>query len=210
MINISVKVNSINKLNKHIQYVEKLAKMKTDIRFQKEIQDRVLETVNRITEQRLVGGTTNDDAISEYKKNHKIRPLIDKNNEEIGFELYNDTKVPANVNGVQNDISNYPEGMFSVALAFEYGVGIVGSNTSNPNAWKYNINTYNQDKSNNYGAGYLFGWYLPKDVANEYGINGEYGGYQGFEIYRYTAKEIETMLPKWVNDYFRKYGGVSQ
>ena len=184
MINISVKVNSINKLNKHIQYVEKLAKMKTDVRFQKYIQDRVLYTVNRITEQRLVGGTTNDAEIELYKDSNQIRETND------GFILFNDASIPANA----KDPSTYPNEEFPIALAFEYGVGIIGSNTTNPNAWQYNVKGYN------------FGWYY-QDEDGEYKIT---GGYQGFEIYRYTAKEIETMLPKWVNDYFRKYGGVSQ
>ena len=183
MINFNVKVNSINKLNKHIQYVERLAKMKTDIQFQKYIQDRALETVNRITEQRLVGGTTNDAELELYRDSNQIRETSD------GFILFNDASIPANA----KDPSTYPEEQFPIALAFEYGVGIIGSNTTNPNAWEYNVNNYN------------FGWYY-KDEDGLYKMT---GGYQGFEIYRYTAKEIESSLSKWVNDYYMKYGGVS-
>ena len=184
MLDISVKVNSIKKLDKHINYVEKLAKMKTDIRFQKYIQDRALETVNRITEQRLVGGTTNDAEIELYRDSNQIRETSD------GFILFNDASIPANA----KDPSTYPDEQFPIALAFEYGVGIIGSNTANPNAWEYNVNNYN------------FGWYY-QDEDGKYKIT---GGYQGFEIYRYTAEEIKAMLPKWVNDYFKRYGGASQ
>ena len=184
MINISVNVNSINKLNKHIEYVKRLADMKTDIQFQKYIQERALETVNKVTEQRLIGGTTNDAEIELYKNSNQIRETSD------GFILFNDASIPANT----KKIDNYPNGEFPIALAFEYGVGIIGSNTTNPNAWEYNVNNYN------------FGWYY-QDEDGKYKIT---GGYQGFEIYRYTAEEIKAMLPKWVNDYFKKYGGVSQ
>lgn len=185
MLNISVKVNSISKLNKYINYVNKLAQMKTDTRFQKYIQEKALYTVNRITEQRLVGGTTNDAEIELYKDSNQIRETSD------GFILFNDASIPANA----KDTSNYPNGEFPIALAFEYGVGIIGSNTDNPNAWEYNVNNYN------------FGWYYWDDEEQKYAIT---GGYQGFEIYRYALREIQTMLPKWVNDYFKQYGGASQ
>ena len=184
MLNISTKVDSISKLDEYIKYVDKLAQMKTDIKFQKYIQEKVLYTVNRITDQRLIGGTTNDAEIELYKDSNQIRETSD------GFILFNDASIPANT----KDPSNYPNEEFPIALAFEYGVGIIGSNNDNPNAWEYNVNNYN------------FGWYY-QDEDGEYKFT---GGYQGFEIYRYTAEEIKSMLPKWVNDYFKKYGGASQ
>ena len=185
MLNITTNIQGLKELQKHIDFVEGMLKMKTDINFQKYMQNKVLETVRRITDERLIGGTTNDDAISLYRENHKIRE------EQQGFILYNDTMIPADVNGVQNDIENYPDGMFCVALAFEYGVGIIGENTpSNENAWAYNLQGYN------------FGWYLPKSVAGESGI--QTAGYMGFEIYRYTAEEVKQNLEKWVEEYYRK------
>ena len=189
MLKVNCEINGLDKLNNEIEYLKKIMQMKVDKSFQKFIQGKVLETVKRITQERLVGGTTNDDAIEEYKNNHKIRE------EEEGFILYNDTQIPAEVNGVQNDIENYPNGMFSIALAFEYGVGIVGQNTlGSENAWPYNVQGYN------------FGWILPHNVTGEYGV--QTAGYMGFGIYRYTRIEVEKNLPKWVNEYFS--GGKSK
>ena len=199
MLNITINTQGLDKLQNQIDFVEKMVSMKTDIEFQNFIKDKVLKLAETVTDQYLTNGTTNDEYISEYRKNHKIR------NEDNGFVLYNDTKIPANVKGIQNDISNYPEGMFSIAMAFEYGVGIVGMSTNNPNAWEYNINTFKQLETN-YGKGYLFGWILPKEVAEKYGIprGQEYAGYQGFEIYRHIAEEVKQNLNSWVKEYYRK------
>ena len=91
-------------------------------------------------------------------------------------------------------MENYPNGEFSIALAFEYGVGIIGMNTDfDPEKytpWDYNIQDYN------------FGWILPKDVFDR--PNLLYGGYQGFEIYRYTAEQIMLNLKGWVETYLYK------
>lgn len=177
MLNVQRKVDGLKDLEKYTLYIERLSTMKTDINFQKYIQQKCMEALERIMNIRLVGGTTNDDAISIYRSSNHI--IEDVN----GFIIYNDAKIPANA----KDTSGYPDDQFSIALAFEYGVGIIGQNTNNPNAWNYNINNYN------------FGWYF-KDSD---GVYKQTGGYQGFEIYRYTAEEIKAQLPKWVNDYYK-------
>ena len=185
MLSIKADIQGIKKLQQQIDFVDKMLKMKTDSEFQKFIQGKVLETVKRVTNERLVGGTTNDDSIELYKSNHKIRE------EQEGFVLYNDTMIPAEVKGVQNSIENYPNGMFSIALAFEYGVGIIGESTSSSSPkWVHNL------------QGYYFGWYLPQSVAGESEI--QTAGYQGFEIYRYTAEEVKKNLKSWVQEYYRK------
>ena len=185
MLKTNVDIQGLNELQNHIDFVEKMITMKTDPDFQKFIQEKVLETANRVTEERLIGGTTNDEAIETYKSNHKIREEVE------GFILYNDTQIPAEANGVQNSIDNYPDGMFNVALAFEYGVGIIGESTgSNENAWAFNL------------QGYYFGWYLPKSVTGEVGM--QTAGYAGFEIYRNIALEVKEQLNSWVKEYFRK------
>ena len=179
MLKIDIDIQGLEELDKHIKFVEQMAQMKTDSKFQKFIQNKVLETVNRITQERLVGGTTNDYAIADYASNHKIREY------DEGFILYNNTVVPANA----KDTSGYPDGNFSVALAFEYGVGIIGQNTpNNDNAWAYNVNNYN------------FGWWF----QNEDGDYQETAGYMGFEIYRYTAIECQNKMSEWVKEYFKE------
>lgn len=183
MFKVSTNIDSIEKINKHLNLAKSIQNMKNDKEFQQYIQSKAMQTLEDVMNARLVGGTTNDDSITLYKNSNYIQILED------GFIIYNNAKIPANVKGVQNDISNYPNGEFSIALAFEYGVGIIGISTDNPKSWEKNVNNYN------------FGWYLPKEVFGETGI--QTAGYKGFEIYRYTAIEIQKQLPKWVNDYYR-------
>ena len=204
MLNIKVNVDSLEKLQKYINFVESMNKMKTDKDFQNHIKIKCWETLDKIMNNRLIG-TTNDESIGIYRTSNHIKDTDD------GFIIYNDAKIPANVKGRQNDVSNYPEGMFNLALAFEYGVGIVGMSTNNPNAWEYNINTFKQLETN-YGKGYNFGWILPKEVAEKYGIpqGQEFAGYRGLEIYRYTAEEIQKQLKSWIIEYKNKKGGVSE
>ena len=183
----SVKVDSLEKLKNYIEYVQKFSTMKTDTEFQKYIQNKFLETVNKITDQRLIGGTTDDEYIEEYKYRHKIKETSD------GFILYNDTVLPVEMLPVsEKTANNYPNG-FSIALAFEYGVGIVGQNDAKVGAWDYNVNNWN------------FAWHYKKD-----GQTYSTYGYHGFEIYRYTKEEIENNLQKWIVEYKKKDGGASQ
>ena len=188
MFKPKIDIENLDALTDHLDFVEKMLNMKTDVKFQEFIKEKVLDLADLVTNEKLVGGTTNDDAIDLYKSSHQIRDF------EEGFILYNDAKIDANVAGSQNNIQNYPNGQFCVALAFEYGVGLVGERTASENAWAYNLN------------GYYFGWFLPKEVAQANGIPTwqEYGGYEGFEIYRNIADRVTTNLPKWVKEYYKK------
>lgn len=179
MFSVNTDVTNLEALKNQLDFVEKMLKMKTDSAFQDFIKDKVLKLADKVTNERLIGGTTNDDAIAEYKKNHKIRDY------EEGFILYNNTTIPANA----TDISGYENG-FAVALAFEYGVGIVGQeNTNNEHAWAYDVN--------NHG---LSGWvFVYEDGSWE-----RTRGYAGFEIYRHIAEEIKQNLTNWVKEYYKK------
>lgn len=179
MLNYSFKVDNLEGLEKYKEYVKNLSQMISDNKFQRFIQEKCLETVKKVTEQRLVGGTTDDEMIQEYKTRHKIRNFAN------GFVLYNDTTLPASMLSTKHP-EDYPNG-FSIALAFEYGVGIVGQNNPVAGAWEYNLKDYN------------FGWYYQK-----YNESYHTYGYSGFEIYRYTAVEIEKLLPSWVKEYMQK------
>lgn len=182
---ISVDVKGIEKLEKHIDYVTKMLQMKTDKSFQKYIQNKVLETVKEVATNRLaLSETTNYEWIEEYQKNHKIREV------EGGFELYNNFTIPANMLSISERESyrknemTYDEG-FNIALAFEYGVGIVGQQHPKKGAWEYNINNHTTD------------WWYSK-----YGVSYKTKGYEGAEVYRYTAIEVEKRLKSWVKEYF--------
>lgn len=185
---ISVEVNGMEQLTNHINRVKRMSKMRQDVSFQNYIKNKCWQTLQQVIGERLNGGTTNDEAISIYIAGNHIEDITG------GFIIYNDARIPAEVNGVQNTIENYPNGEFNIALAFEYGVGIIGQNTDyDPNfytPWDYNVKGYN------------FGWYLPKSVTGETGV--QTGGYMGFEIYRYTADRITKNLNKWIDEYFRK------
>lgn len=187
MLNIKGKVDNLDGLKDYIDFVEKFKQMSTSKEFQEYIKEKCIKTLEKVMNERL-GGTTNDDSIEVYRNSNYI---VDT---PTGFEIRNNAKIPVNVSGKQNSIVNYDGGMFNLALAFEYGVGIVGMSTNNPNAWEYNVNNYN------------FGWKLPSEVADKYGIpRGEdFGGYRGLEIYRYTAYEINANLKKWIKEYESK------
>lgn len=185
MFKIETNVDSIKKIDKQIEYVNRMIKMKEDNNFQNFIKQKCMQTLKSYIDGFLIAGsTTNDDSIEIYRTSNHIEDIQD------GFVIYNNAKIPANVFGKQNNASNYENGMFNLALAFEYGVGVIGIETRNPNAWQYNVNNYES------------GWYLPKNVLGKAGI--KYEGYKGFEIYRMTAIDIERSLPKWVREYFSK------
>lgn len=179
MLKVKVDVKGLKELDKHIELVNKMLKMKTDKDFQTFIQNKCMGTLEKVMNERLTGGTTNDEAISLYRSSNHLQE------EEDGFIIYNDAKIPAISSGL------YPNGQFSIALAFEYGVGITGQGTYENDyfqPWEYNVNNYN------------FGWFYPTG-------DGSYSttyGYMGFEIYRYTIIDIQKNLNSWVEEYFRK------
>lgn len=170
MFKIKVEMKGLDKLDKHIDYVNKMLKMKTDEKFQKFIQDKCMQTLKKVMNERL---TFFGQTVENYKANNFIQEEPD------GFIIYNHTMVETNSEGYG--------GEFSIALAFEYGTGIVGAENPKENAWAYNIN------------GHKSRWVYFKNEQFWWTK-----GYEGFEIYRYTAIEIEKNLSKWVNEYYRK------
>lgn len=174
-LNPKVNVKGLKELKEYIEFVKKFSTMKTDRQFQKYIQNKFLETVNRIASDRLSGGILSQ----EYISNNKIREFDD------GFILYNDTMVATESEGY--------DGQFSIALAFEYGTGIVGQNHPKANAWAYNINQHEK------------GWIYYADGSYHFTQ-----GFEGFEIYRFTKEEVERNLNDWVMKYKKADGGVSQ
>lgn len=193
MLKVNCEIKGLKELESKIEYIKRLSQMKIDKAFQKFIQDKVMQALNKVMEERLTDDTTNNEYIEEYKLRNKIRE------EDDGFVLYNDFTIPAilstkntqNQNREQGLVRNYDNG-FSIALAFEYGVGIVGQENPVEGAWEYNVNNYEN------------GWYY-KSVSGEVFPT---KGYKGMQIYRYTKIEVENNLPKWVKEYFD--GGTSK
>ena len=174
-------IKNKQQLDSVYSFVVKILKIDKDEKFQKFMQEKALETVRRVSDELLIGGTTDDEYIEEYKSRHKIQETSD------GFVLYNDTVIPPSMLPISEaNAQNYPNG-FSIALAFEYGIGIVGENSPKPNAWEYNVNNWN------------FAWHYKKyeELYSTY-------GYEGFQIYYTTANEIKKNLTTWLDEYMRK------
>lgn len=186
MFNVKIDVDGLEEFKKYIEYVKSMNDMKIDKNFQKFIQNKCLEVVKKQSDLRINSNTTDAEYIDEYKSRHKIRETND------GFILYNDTILPTELLPVsQRNANNYPNG-FSIALAFEYGIGIVGQNSAKEGAWEYNVNNWN------------FAWQYEK-----YGEKYSTYGYEGFEVYRFTAEEISKSLKDWVMEYKKNNkGGV--
>jgi hypothetical protein len=170
MLKINMNVKGLKEFEKYVDFVNKMANMKNDVTFQKFIQDKCMKTLNKVMDERISfsGGT-----VDAYKNNNKIEEFSD------GFILYNHTVVDATSEGYG--------GIFSIALAFEYGTGIVGEEHPKANAWGYNLNKYEK------------GW--------SYFKNGSFhftAGYEGFEVFRFTADEITKNLKNWVYEYYSK------
>lgn len=198
MINGTIEVSGLEKLQEHIDYVKKLKQMKFDKKFQQEMQKKCLAVIQEIASRRLNASTvTNKDDIEAYNNNHKIREVSDK-----GFVIYNDYTII-------KPTTHHSEGYaFSVALAFEYGTGIVGAGSVNaPASYKYNVN----DNHVIYNNEEIEGWWLSinKNNGNPTFGESESGkavitrGYEGLEIYRFSAIEIQKQLPTWVKEYYK-------
>jgi len=186
MINTKFRIDNFNLIQKQLDNVRKIFNSNAFINF---LKPKFLETLNETINERLVStstgeqaGVTNSEYFDEYKANNKFLDIKD------GFILYNDTVIPQSNLTIQDKrkLANYPNG-FSIALAFEFGVGIVGQNAPVEGAWQYNVNNYN------------FYWTFKKNgqVYSTY-------GYQGMEIYRFTVVKINNNMKKWINEYFSK------
>lgn len=172
------KLDKICNITNNIQEIETFKNAK----FQRYIIRKVRKVLNEVMEQRFnTQTTTNDYAISTYKRNNHIK-LTDN-----GFILYNGAMIPVSA----KDKSTYPQGKFPLALAFEYGVGIVGEGTYDGKyftPWEYNVNNYN------------FGWYY----TDENGVKQHTYGYEGYEIYRFVADRINKEIHEWVLSYIMR------
>lgn len=204
MLQTDINIDNLKGLETYVKYVDRLLSIKDDKHFQKYFQDKFLETVNKVANAKIRFDTTQDlNDINLYLNSNKIEETSD------GFILYNDAKIPADkYNTLPFDTSGYPSGQFSLALAFEYGTGIVAvgaydtSDEKGFKPWDYNavgISKAPYHKSQR--------WYLPKNVYGESHI--WIKGYKGFEVYRFTYEEIKNSMRDWLDDYFAKYGGVS-
>ena len=180
MLTVTTTINGLNNLQKEIDKVQKLMSFQSDSNYKSFLQEKIMQTLNEVMSERL-SGTTNSEYIEEYKRRNQFRDI------ENGFVLYNDFTIPAVLSTKSTKTRDYSKG-FSIALAFEYGVGIVGAENPKQGAWNYNINQYEK------------GWYY-KTTSGEILWT---RGYEGLEIYRYTKDRIEKNMGSWINEYLKK------
>lgn len=177
MTNILVTIEGLNNIDKMLN---QLQNNKTNSEINEYLKNKVLNAYIDIMNQSLSGGTSNDRYISLYKSSYHVEDT--KN----GFILYNDANIPQQEVNAKNKQS-YPKG-FSIAMAFEYGVGIVGVSTGNTNSWEYNIHKYKD------------GW----KYIDENGVEQFTAGHLGFEIFRKTVEQVNRDLDKWIKEYYGK------
>lgn len=193
MIEAQININSFKELDNYISKVDLSTFNNKD--FLDFLKKKSMEALDQTINERLKGGTNNDEEISLYINSNHIVDTAD------GFLMYNDAKIPADkYNTIPFDTSGYPGGMFSVALAFEYGVGVSGkSEYGVKHGYVYN----NLSKTKSSGHKRLqTEWYLPKMVYGKSGM--KTSGYQGFEIYRFTAEKIKRNLNNWIKEYQKR------
>ena len=198
MFKIDINIDSLKKLDKHIEIVNRMLKMKTDKHFQDYIKQKCLDEVKSYAELRLrENTTTNADLKDAYINGIFIRDTSD------GFEIVSDLTV-------EKPTTRHSSGYtFSVSMAFEYGTGIIGMGSADaPSGYRYNINE-NQVKINDE---LVDGWWIPASKAGNSMTFGESKsgsavvtqGYEGMEIFRFAGANINQKLPQWVKTYFKE------
>ena len=108
MINVKVDVKGLKELENTIKKIDSLIQLQKNVNMQTWFQEKCLETVNEVAKRRV---TFTGETVDRYLANNKLEKL------ENGFVIYNDTYVESN--------SKEFGGKFSIALAFEYGTGLL-------------------------------------------------------------------------------------
>ena len=189
---IDIDIQGLDKLQQEINRLEKLVKLQENISIR--LAEEMLKIVNKVARQRInLVNTSNDDLKSQYLANNKY--MIDGKT----ITLYNDLTIDSPESKVSGAYR------FCVALAFEYGTGIIGAENPKLGAWAYDIN-----KENNRAiidGKTLEGWWIPKSKAGNVNVIAEsksgkavvVQGYEGMEIYRFAREEIINQLPKIID-----------
>lgn len=196
MLKINSSVQNLDKLEQQIKRVDKLLELQKDQSLLCEkLATQMLKILNQVAKQRInLIPTSNDDLKGSYLNNNKYR--IEGNT----IILYNDLCVVSPASKISDEYT------FCVALAFEYGTGVIGKENPKIGAWSYDVNSGRNRAFIN--GEQLDGWWLPKEKAGGVKILAEskngnavvVQGYEGMEIYRFAREEIVKQLPKIIND----------
>lgn len=197
MLDIQIDIKKFKKFENIYEKVKNYATLSKTVRFQEFLKSKVIETLNYVINRNIDAlNTTNPEEVDLYLNSNHIVDTSD------GFILYNDAKIPADkYNMLPFDTSGYPNGEFSIALAFEYGIGIIGQGSYNNGyftPWTYN----NTDSSKRRDKSHSPYWYLPKNVTGLSGILTQ--GYGGVQIYGDVARIVNNSISKWTCEFIEK------
>lgn len=199
MLQVKLSVDSLSKLDNHIKKVKKIIEMQQSDEFRYFIKNKCLNEVKSYARSRLKG-TTNEEYYQRYIDEIFIR---DYKNPTKGFEIVSNLTI-------EKPTTRHSAGYtFSISMAFEYGTGIVGIGSSDaPSSYQYNVN----NNKVNINDEEVEGWWIPKDLASDSITWGESKsgsavvtrGYEGMEIFRFSAVNIQQKLPSWIEEYYMK------
>lgn len=196
MFKINTTIQGLDKLQKEINRLEKLIKTENNINLlNQKLAIKMLEIVNEVANNRIMLlSSTNEEEKSKYLNNNKYR--IEGNT----IVLYNDLCILSPKSKVSGSY------LFCVALAFEYGTGVIGKQNPKLGAWQYDINSEKNraivdDEK-------LDGWWIPIEkvgkveplATSKSGKSVVVQGYEGVEIYRFAREEIIKRLPTIMNE----------
>ena len=191
MLSISTNIQGLDKLQKEITRLEKIVKLqKEKTMLNERLAQEMVKIVRNVAIQRLsLVPTSNEEYKNMYFSNNKYRI---KGNKII---IYNDLCFVSPKSKVSDEF------MFCIALAFEYGTGVIGKENPKIGAWAYDVN---KDKNRAFIDGkQLDGWWIPAEQAgsvptlatSKSGKAVVVQGYEGMEIYRFAQEEIIKQLP---------------
>ena len=191
MLSISTNVQGLEKLQKELTRIEKIVKLQNDKAMLNErLAQEMVKIVRNVAIQRLsLVSTSNEEYKNMYLSNNKYR--IDGNK----IIIYNDLCIVSPKSKVSDEY------IFCIALAFEYGTGVIGKENPKVGAWAYDVN---KDKNRAFIDGkQLEGWWIPAEQAggvptlatSKSGKAVVVQGYEGMEIYRFAQEEIIKQLP---------------
>lgn len=196
MLKINTNIQGLDKLNKQIERLDKLIELqKNQSMLNIKLAQKMLDIVNNVARQRInLVPTSNDELKDEYLNNNKFRIEGDT------IIIYNDLCIISPQSKVSDEYT------FCVALAFEYGTGVIGKENPKVGAWNYDVNSENNRAF--IDGEKLDGWWIPKSKAGGVNTLAEsrsgnavvVQGYEGMEIYRFAREEIIKQLPKLIND----------
>ena len=176
MITFSTKVDNLDAIDRVLNKVSIISNIQDNRDYFDFIKKKVEATLKEVINERLSAFDDNDNLYAEsvYRASNHFKDT------ENGFILYNDAKVPVDTDGY--------DGSFNIALAYEYGTGIVGEGNPVEGHWQYNVKGHNTYWS-----------YLDRYGEVQFTL-----GSFGMEIYRFTRASVEQRLPEWNKEYLER------